>query len=33
MDLDKDKGMIKKINTSSKTLEDLSKSYKDHARV
>jgi hypothetical protein len=33
MDLDEEKVVIKKINTSNKILEDLLKSYKDHARV
>jgi hypothetical protein len=32
MDLDKDKKVIKKINTQSKTFEDLLKTYQDHAR-
>jgi hypothetical protein len=33
MDLDEGKVVIKKINTSSKTLENLLKTYKYHARV
>lgn len=33
MDLNKDKVTIEMINTTSNILEDLLKTYKDHARV
>jgi hypothetical protein len=33
VDSDEDKLVIDKINTSSKALQDLTKTYKNHAKV